>query len=136
MIGYDDMIALPHHVSSKRPPMSRVGRAAQFSPFAALTGYEAAISETARLTDAKIELTEESRGELDRKQQCLMQMVDARPEIKVTYFLPDARKSGGSYQSVTGRFKGIDPVARLMLLTEGVKIPLDDILELESDVIK
>lgn len=135
MTRYDDIIAMPHHVSSTHPPMSRTNRAAQFSPFAALTGYEAAISETARLTDARIELTEESRGELDRKQQCLMQAAGAHPEVRVTYFVPDERKSGGSYQTVTGRFKRIDPVVRLLWMTDGRRISLDDILELESDVI-
>lgn len=93
---YDDIIHLPHHISKTRPQMSMMDRAAQFSPFAALTGYDAAIKETGRLTDEKIELGEETKAVLDRKQSYLSDMISVQPEITVTYFLPDERKSGGT----------------------------------------
>ena len=129
---YDDIIHLPHHVSKTRPQMSMMDRAAQFSPFAALTGYDAAIKETGRLTDEKIELGEETKAVLDRKQRYLSDMISVQPEITVTYFLPDERKSGGTYLSVTGKLKRIDEYERMMILTDGKKIPLDDIMDVES----
>jgi len=133
MMGkYDRIIALPHHVSHKRSPMTRINRAAQFSPFAALTGYEDAVSETARLTDAKIELTEDSRAELDRKQQRLTELVAQHPPVTVTFFVPDERKIGGSYHTVTAPLRGIDSVERILRLNDGSRIPLDDILDLQS----
>ena len=114
--------------------MSMMDRAAQFSPFAALTGYDAAIKETGRLTDEKIELGEETKAVLDRKQCYLSNMISVQPEITVTYFLPDERKSGGTYLSVTGKLKRIDEYERMMILTDGKKIPLDDIMDIESNL--
>lgn len=111
---YEDIIGLPHHVSSKRPQMSMLDRAAQFSPFAALTGYDDAIQETGRLTDMKIEIGEEAREALDRKQQYLQEIIADRPEITITYFLPDERKAGGSYTSLTGTLKRIDYYERVL----------------------
>ena len=105
---YSDIIDHPHYVSKTRPQMSELERAAQFSPFAALTGYDAAISETGRLTDEKIELGEETKAVLDMKQQYLLDMISDQPEITVTYFIPDTKKSGGAYASVTGNIKSID----------------------------
>ena len=134
--NYSDIIALPHHVSKTRPQMSMQERAAQFSPFAALTGYDAAINETGRLTDEKVELGEETKSILDRKQQYLIDMISDQPEIAVTYFVPDERKSGGAYVTVTGNLKRIDEYERLMLMTNGTKIPLDDIMDIESDLFK
>ena len=131
---YDDIIDLPHHVSSIRPRMSMIDRAAQFSPFAALTGYDAAIKETGRLTDQRIELSEDSRAALDRKQQLLVECLADHPEVSVTYFIPDERKSGGAYVTVTGIAKKVDDYQRLLLLTDGTRIPLDDILDLESEL--
>ena len=131
---YDDIIDLPHHVSATRPRMSMIDRAAQFSPFAALTGYDAAIKETGRLTDERIELSEESRAVLDRKQQLLVDNLADHPEVSVTYFVPDERKAGGAYVTVTGRVKKVDDYQRLLLLTDGAKIPLDEILDMESEL--
>lgn len=131
---YDDIIDLPHHVSATRSRMSMIDRAAQFSPFAALTGYDAAIKETGRLTDERIELSEESRAALDRKQQLLLDNLADRPEVSVTYFVPDERKSGGAYVTVSGRVKKIDSYQRLIVLTDGTKISLDDILDMESEL--
>ena len=133
---YDDIIDLPHHVSATRPRMSMIDRAAQFSPFAALTGYDAAIKETDRLTDERIELSEESRAVLDRKQQLLLDNLADRPVISVTYFVPDERKSGGAYITVAGRVKKVDDYQRLLLLTDGTKIPLDEILDMESELFR
>ena len=130
---YDDIIHLPHHTSSVHPRLSAESRAAQFSPFAALTGYDAAILETGRLTEQRIELTEESRAVLDGKQQMLVDIIHERPKVTVTYFVPDERKSGGAYITVTGNVKRIDPVERRMVMMDGSEIPLDDVLELESE---
>ena len=131
---YDDIIDLPHHVSATRPQMSMINRAAQFSPFAALTGYDAVIKETGRLTDRRIELSEDTRTDLDRKQQLLSDRLAEHPEVSVTYFIPDERKAGGAYVTVTGNVKKLDDLQRIMVLTDGTMIPLDEILELESDL--
>lgn len=131
---YNDIINLPHHVSANRPQMSMFDRAAQFSPFAALTGYDAAIKETGRLTDQRIELTEDSRAVLDRKQLLLVDNLADYPEVSVTFFVPDERKSGGAYVTVTGRVKKVDDYQRLLLLTDGTKIALDEILDIESEL--
>lgn len=133
MDPYEDIINLPHHVSPKRSQMSMQDRAAQFSPFAALTGYEDAIKETGRLTDVKIELSDEDRELLDQKQQYLQEHIGDRPEITITYFVPDEKKSGGAYISISGRMKRVDEYARQFVLTDGKKIPLDDIIDIRSD---
>ena len=111
---YDDIIGLPHHVSATRPRMSMIDRAAQFSPFQALTGYGAAIQETGRLTDRKIELSEDERIVLDMKQQILLDNIRECPDVSITYFIPDERKAGGSYVTVTGNVKKIDDYQRLL----------------------
>lgn len=134
--NYDDIITLPHHVSKTRPPMSMMDRAAQFSPFAALTGYDAAIKETGRLTDEKIELDEDTKAALDMKQAYLIEVIDEQPEISVTYFIPDARKSGGAYVTTTGNLKRFDEYERLLILTNGKKIPMDDIADIECDLFR
>ena len=133
---YEDIINLPHHVSKTRPQMSMIDRAAQFSPFAALTGYDAAIKETGRLTDEKIEMDEDRKAALDMKQAYLIEMIDEQPEISITYFLPDAKKSGGAYVTVTGNLKRFDEYERLLILTDGKKIPMDDIADIESDLFR
>ena len=130
---YDDIIHLPHHVSKTRPQMSLEDRAAQFSPFAALTGYDAAILETGRLTEEKSELGEETQAILDRKQRYLAEIIDTKPEITVTYVVPDEKKSGGAYSTVTGFLKRIDEYERVLMLTDGRKIQRDAILDIESE---
>lgn len=127
---YEDILYMPHHVSTKHPPMPASDRAAQFSPFAALTGHDAAIQETGRLTDIQVEQSEELRALLDRKQQYLATL--ERPEVAVTYFLPDGRKDGGAYVTATGQLKRIDPVERVLILVGGQSISLDDITDLNS----
>ena len=133
---YNDIIDLPHHISTTRPRMSMLDRAAQFSPFADLTGYDAAIKETGRLTGQRIELTEECRAVLDRKQQVLLENLAEHPEVSVTQFVPDERKSGGAYVTVAGRVKKVDEYQRLLLLTNGTRIPLTEVLELESNLFR
>lgn len=128
---YDDIINLPHHVSPTHPQMDRSDRAAQFAPFAALTGHEAAIKETARLTDEKVTLDENARALLDEKLRMLQEMPEDRREVTVTYFLPDERKTGGHYVSVTGKVRKIDGYRQSVLMTDGSRIPLDDIIEIE-----
>ena len=131
---YDDIIDLPHHVSATHPQMSMINRAAQFSPFAALTGYDAVIREIGRLTDRRVELSEDRRVDLDKKQQILSDSLAEHPEVSVTYFIPGERKAGGAYVTVTGNVKKFDIFQRIMVLTDGTMIPLDEILELESDL--
>ena len=133
---YEDILNLPHHVSKTRPQMSMLDRAAQFSPFAALTGYDDAIKETGRLTDEKIEMDEDRKAALDMKQAYLIEMIDEQPEISITYFLPDAKKSGGAYVTVTGNLKRFDKYERLLILTDGKKIPMYDIADIESDLFR
>ena len=128
---YDDIIDLPHHVSERHTQMSMIDRAAQFSPFAALTGYDAAIVETARLTDQKRELTEEQKHEISRQLNALQARIKTDPAVTVVYFEKDSRKAGGEYRTVTGSAKRIDPLIGMLELTDGTAIPFDDILSME-----
>jgi len=132
--NYDDIINLPHHVSETRPQMPMIDRAAQFSPFAALTGYDSAIKETGRLTDAKIELGEEALPILNMKFQVLLDNLDDSPEVIFTYFKPDERKAGGSYIDVSGTVKKVDDFERLFVMQDGTKIPIDDVLSIEGEI--
>ena len=128
MGAYDDIIDLPHPTSAKHPRMPMAARAAQFSPFAPLVDHGAAIRETARLTDRKIELTEEEKAVLDEK-LCLL--LDTGGEAVFTYFLPDGKKNGGAYVTAAGRIKRLDPLERRIVLTSGAVIPVEDIAEIE-----
>lgn len=130
---YDDILHLPHPTSAKHPRMPVSDRAAIFSPFAALTGHGAAIAETARLTDRRIELDEDSKAVLDEKQRFLETIADQQPEVTVTWFQPDERKDGGCYVTTTGILKKADGIERVMVLMDGSKIPLDDIIDIESE---
>lgn len=131
---YDDIINLPHHVSKTRPQMSMHDRAAQFSAFAALSGYDDTVKETARLTDSKIELTEEEITDLNLKIQVLKEYADTKPFLFIEYFVPDKKKSGGSYVTVTGNFRRIDEYSGNVILTSGEEIHLSDIYSIEGDV--
>lgn len=131
---YDDIINLPHHVSSKRPQMPILERAAQFLPFSALTGYEDAVKETARLTDTRIELEESEKDLLNTKLHVLLDNLATEPKVKITYFLPDGRKSGGKYISKIGTVKKIDLYNRQIKLEDETAIPLDDIFAIEENV--
>ena len=128
---YEDIIGLPHHVSTVHPQMSIYDRAAQFSPFAALTGHEAAIQETARLTEEQAELDEDKKEELNEKLQELMAHAEEHPTVTVTYFKPDDRKEGGKYETVTGRFRKIRDYDKMFILEDGTDIACDMIYELE-----
>lgn len=130
--SYEDILHLPHHISPTRPQMSMENRAAQFSPFAALVGYDAAIDETARHTETQIVLSEDRKAELDLVMQQLLRQIDRKPEVAVRYFVPDERKAGGAYLCTIGRVKKIDFFTRVLFFTDGVQIPLDNIIELES----
>ena len=124
---YDDIIHLPHHTSPRRAGMSMTDRAAQFSPFSALTGYEDVIGETGRLTDPATELTESSEQELNEKIKILAEHCAVRPTITVTFFAPDPRKNGGSYVTVTGRLKRVDVYGQVLRLTDDREIPMEAI---------
>jgi len=129
---YEDIINLPHHVSPTRPRMSRADRAAQFSPFAALSGYGDAVQETARLTNRRIELDESAKAALDEKLRLLAEVIEDRPEAAITYFLPDRKKAGGEYVTATGQVKKVDAVAQELVMANGRIIPIADIIEVES----
>ena len=131
---YDEIINLPHHVSKTRPQMPMSDRAAQFAPFAALTGYDAAIKETGRLTDEKIEMDEEALNILNMKFQILVDSLDDEPEVTFTYFKPDERKAGGAYIEITGTVKKVDDFERLIVMQNGTKMPMDDIQNIEGEI--
>lgn len=133
---YDDIIHLPHPTSRKHPRMPVSDRAAIFSPFAALAGHEAALAETARLTEPRMELDEDARAELDRRQALLLEHIKEQPELSVTWFQPDAKKEGGAYRTTTGRLKMIDSCWKVMAMTDGTTIPLEDVAALESACFK
>lgn len=119
---YEDILHMPHHVSANRPRMSMPDRAAQFSPFAALSGYEAAIQETGRLTDSRIELEPDEAAVLDEKIRLLQKRQEEQPEITLTYFVPDEQKPGGAYVRVTGRVSRIDPQEQRIRMTDGTSV--------------
>lgn len=127
---YDDIIALPHHVSARHPQMLRGDRAAQFSPFAALTGLEATLQETARLTDRRITLDEYEQAALDARLQTLRDTIKTQPQVTVTYFVADAFKEGGTYCTAVGKAKKLTDENNLVF-TDGTTIPVSDILALE-----
>ena len=129
---YDDIISLPHPVSKTHPPMPRAERAAQFSSFAALTGYEEIVAESARLTEARAELDRDALEALDGALRALAAEIETRPEAELRYFVPDEKKAGGRYETLRGRVKKIDEQASLLLLEDGKKIPLGDIASIEK----
>lgn len=125
---YDDIIDLPHPVSQRHPQMPLADRAAQFSPFAALTGLDAALQETARLTDQRITLDEYEQAELDKTLQALREAAPQHPAVQITYFQPDTRKAGGQYVTSVGHVKRIAEYEQQLILTEGTSIPLAEII--------
>lgn len=129
---YDDIINMSHHVSKRHPQMSLEARSAQFAPFAALTGYEDAVSETGRLTSDKIELSEDERAILDRKLKIIQENIADEPSIFITYFIPDIFKEGGSYVTINCNLKRIDNINRVIVLSDKSTINFDDILEIEK----
>ena len=131
---YNEIMGLPHHVSKTRPQMPMSDRAAQFAPFAALTGYDAAIKETGRLTDERIELDVEALSALDMKYQLLMDALNEAPKVTITYFQPDERKAGGKYITATGAVKKVDDFERRITMRNGTRIPMDDILSIDGEL--
>lgn len=131
---YDDIIHLPHHVSKTHPHMAAIDRAAQFSPFAALTGHSAAVKETARLTDARVELDENMKHVLSNRLQIIADQLDEQPEIEVIYFQPDTRKNGGAYVAAAGTVKKIDEHERVVFMTDGTVIPIDEIVSIDGKI--
>lgn len=122
---YDDVINRQHPTSKKHPRMSNMNRAAQFAPFAALTGYEESIAETARLTDRRIELSEYEIEELNAKLNFIQDHIKEHPKVTVTYFQPDDRKEGGTYVTVTGKVRKIDEVNRVIIFENGTEVAIE-----------
>lgn len=131
---YDAILELPHHVSKTHRQMSRQDRAAQFAPFAALSGYDSAIRETARLTDDRIELGEELLLELNTRLQMLSERIQEAPIVSITYFTPDKQKSGGAYLTASGVVRRINDFDRTILLDDGTRIKIDDIVSIQGEV--
>ena len=130
---YADIINLPHPVSKTHPPMPMLNRAAQFAPFAALTGYEAAVEETARLTEDEVYLDESEIAALNKKLARLEAALPQHPAVQITYFRPDEKKSGGSYETVTGTVRAIDRITQCLFMESGEKIPLVRLMAIEAD---
>lgn len=131
--NYDEIIHLPHHVSKTRLPMPMSDRAAQFSPFAALTGYDAAIEETGRLTEDRIILDENEIEILNAKLQSIEEQLENEPVAVITYFQPDKKKSGGAYVTITGVVKKIDSYEQVIVLTCGLRIPIAEIIQIRIE---
>lgn len=127
---YDDIINLPHYEPKNHKRMSMYARAAQFAPFAALTGYDDSVKETARLTNKRIEIDEEVKAMLDWKLQELQEDISTGPTATITYFIPDAKKSGGKYVTVTGTVKKIDEFKQIIVLYENKEIPINEVIEI------
>lgn len=127
---YTDIIDLPHHTSNKHPRMSAIARAAQFSPFAALTDYDAEIKETARLTDEKVELDEDSVNDINAKLHYIKDNIDENPEITVEYFVPDEKKAGGAYLTLNDRVRIIDEYEHEVVFISGKRVIIDDIYKI------
>lgn len=135
MEKYKDIINLPNYRSKKRPPMSMHDRAAQFSPFAALTGHDDAIKETARLTDKRVELDETAKMLLNDNFNFILAQISEHPEITITYFIPDPHKGGGMYVDYTGNIKKYDPVGRKITFEDQTEISSDDIFYITSEIL-
>lgn len=130
---YDDIIDMPHHVSGTRPHMPLIDRAAQFSPFAALTGYDEAVTETARLTDTMLELDDTQKEVISNQLGILQECIKEQPEVTITHFIPDAKKAGGKYVSTSGPLKKIDEYDSLVLFCDGTEIPFSLIYSISSE---
>ena len=130
-MNYDDIIHLPHHTSRHHSAMPRSNRAAQFAPFAALSGYGDAIEETARLTQHQLEPDEEGLQLMNEQLRALLEVIRDQPEVRITYFEPDDRKAGGSYQCVTGRIRRVDEVSRQIILADRTVIAMDAVSQLD-----
>ena len=135
MGNYDDIINLKRPIS-KHPKMSLYQRSAQFAPFAALTGHEGQVKETARLTDRRIELDEEMKLILDLKIQVIKEMLSDNPEVEITYFIPDTRKDGGKYETIINNVKKIDSYNEHIIMQNNLKIEIKEIININSNIFK
>ena len=131
---YADIINLPYHGSKRNKKMSNIDRAAQFSPFAALTGHSEAVKETERLTEDFIELDENMKAVLDERINILKQAFSLKPEVKIVYYLPDQRKDGGSYEEIRGVVKKLSEFKRLIVMEDGTEIPFDHVSEIDGEI--
>ena len=131
---YDDLLNLPHHVSVTHPHMSLYDRAAQFAPFKALTGYEDEVEETARLTDARVDLDEDKIEQLDARLRLLEEHLSESPPVSITFFRPDDRKDGGRYETVSEAVRKIDHIQRNILLRSGQSIAIDNVYDINGDL--
>lgn len=132
--SYDDIIQLPRHISKKRPKMALINRAAQFSPFAALAGHEEAIEETAIVTEERVELDEYVKCVLSEKLQIIAKRIKEQPKISITFFQPDSMKKGGSYITTVGQVKKIKEHERLIVMADGIEIPMDEIISIDGQI--
>jgi len=130
---YDDIIHLSRPDTGRRAKMSDYDRAAQFSPFAALTGFDAAIAETGRLTDTRIELDEGGKQLLDEQMLQVLEVIQTQPKVKITWFCYDERKAGGAYICTTGHVKKIDTYSGKVILTDGQTIPLGEVISIAME---
>ena len=133
--SYTDILNLPHPTSKKHPRMTRTARAAQFAPFAALTGYNEAIKETSRLTDEQLDLDDTEKDQLNKKLQLLRQNLPRQLPITITFFIPDTQKTGGSYQTITGSVKKIQEYVRRLIMTDETIIPIEAIIGLYGEAL-
>ena len=132
---YDDIINLPNPTPTCKPRMSALDRAAQFAPFAALTGYEAVVAEAARLTDDRLELSEDMKIILNDKMQMIVDNIDKEPFVTIKYFVPDKRKAGGAYVETSGIVKEIDEYERCIIMTDGIKIPIEQVRAIDGELL-
>lgn len=133
MDAYEDILHLPYPIELRHPRMSRANRAAQFAPFSALTGYDAVVSESARLTVPRIELDEDEKAVLDRKLQLLRHRLPDAPKVSLRYFVPDERKEGGSYEICSGSVVKFDSYPARLVFSTGACVPISEILCLELE---
>ena len=133
---YDDIINLPHHISKKHPQMTLLNRAAQFSPFAALTGHDDAIRETARLTESFIELNEDKKAQLNEQLQLIRENLEQKPECEVEYFKPDEKKEGGTYVTICGQIKKIDEYRHRIIFVDGTVLPIEHIFTIRGELFR
>ena len=131
---YEDIVNLPRHISKVHPQATMADRAARFSPFAAISGYEDMVKEAARVTEERIDITDATKELLNEKLNMIIEFLDEKPEVTITYFEPDKKKDGGAYISITGTVKRIDEYERIVLMSDDKKIRIDEIYAIESDL--